>query len=188
MPRPRYGFLLFDLPSDHEVDLALPTECELIHALLVNRRLGSRVKLIKASTSKRLEDLPAYQFQVQFVHLAGHGGPSGAGLIGGYIGWRRIARIVTSTLHRLSAGHQRILCISSCHSREGLKAMKPKLRGYFTGCYFFEHRKVSFATTLATWTMFYYRKELHRPHRRIVDRVNSFFGKEVLAFEDITNT
>jgi hypothetical protein len=134
MPRRKYGFLLFDFPSDHEVDLALPTECEVIWALLINRRLGSRVKLIKASTERRLEKLPRYRYEVQFVHIGGHGSPSQLGLLGGSVGLRKAARLITERLHPLARGQQRILCLSCCHSRAAFERMRPRLKGYFTGC------------------------------------------------------
>jgi hypothetical protein len=54
-------------PSPLLFDSPLPTECEVIWALLINRRLGSRVKLITASTERRLEKLPCYRYEVQFV-------------------------------------------------------------------------------------------------------------------------
>jgi hypothetical protein len=185
MPRKRYGFLLFDFPSDHEVDLALPTECEVVWALLINRRLGSRVKLIKATTEERLERLRPYKYAVQFVHVAGHGSPTRLGLLGGSIGLRKAARLITGSLRRLRSGEQRVLCLSCCHSKAVFEQMRPRLSGYFTGCYYFSSNIVLFDQSLATWAMFYYRKDLHRPHRKILERVNRFFGEEVLAFDSV---
>jgi hypothetical protein len=101
MARQKYGFLLFDFPSDHEVDLALPTESAVVWALLMNRDLGTRVKLIKATTESRLKGLPRYRYAVQFVHVAGHGSPSSFGLLGGSIGLGKAARLITGSLHRL---------------------------------------------------------------------------------------
>ncbi len=183
MPRRKYGFLLFDFPSDHEVDFALPTESEVVWALLVNRHLGSRVKLIKATTEERLKRLPRYQYGVQFVHVGGHASSSSLGFIGGSIGLRKAARLITGSLRKLPSREQRVLCLSCCHSKAAFKGMLPELRGYFTACYYFRRKVVTFAQSLTTWTMFYYRKDLHRPHRKIVDRVNEFFGEEVLAFD-----
>jgi hypothetical protein len=188
MPRQKYGFLLFDFPSDHEVDLALPTECEVVWALLINRRLGARVKLIKATTEARLKQLPRYRYAVQFVHVGGHGSPDSFGLLGGSISLRKAARLITGSLHRLPRREQRILCLSCCHSQEAFERIRPHLRGYFTGCYYFRRKFVTFAQSLTTWSMFYYRKELRRPHRKIVERINSFFNEDVLEFENIEDS
>jgi hypothetical protein len=185
MPRQKYGFLLFDFPSDHEVDLALPTECEVVWALLINRRLGSRVKLIKATTAERLERLPRYRYGVQFVHVGGHGSASQIGLLGGNIGVRKAARLITGCLHRLATGEQRILCLSCCHSRAAFERMRPRLQGFFTGCYYFARARVTFAQTLTVWSMFYYQKELRRPHHKIADRINGFFNDKILEFDSV---
>src|SRR5262245_6759171 len=185
MARQKFGFLLFDFPSDHEVDFALPTESEVVWALLINRDLGARVKLIKASTESRLKGMPRYRYGVQFVHVAGHGSPSSFGLLGGSIGLRKAARLITGSLHRLREGEQRILCLSCCHSHAAFERMRPYLRKYFTGCHYFRRKRVSFAESLTTWSMFYYRKDLRRPHRKIVERINTFFGEDVLEFGNI---
>ncbi len=185
MARQRFGFLLFDFPSDHEVDLALPTEAEVVWALLINRDLGARVKLIKASTESRLKGLPRYRYAVQFVHVAGHGSPSSFELLGGSIRLRKAARLITGSLHRLRGREQRILCLSCCYSRAAFKHMRPYLRQYFTECYYFCRKRVSFAQSLTTWSMFYYRKDLRRPHGKIVERINDFFGEDVLEFVSI---
>jgi hypothetical protein len=185
MPRQKYGFLLFDFPSDHEVDLALPTECEVVWALLVNRRLGSRVKLIKATTAKRLEGLPRYRYGVQFVHLGGHASPSSFGLLGGSIKLGKAVRLITRSLRRLTGDEQRILCLSCCHSRSAFQRIRPRLRSYFTGCYYFRPELVGFAQCLTTWSMFYYRKDLGRPHQKIVEKINAFFGTDMLAFDAV---
>lgn len=185
MPRQKYGFLLFDFPSDHEVDLALPTECEVVWALLVNRELGTRVKLIKATTKARLEQLPHYRYAVQFVHVAGHGSSTSFGLLGGSIRLQKAARLISESLHRLRRHEQRILCLSCCHSQAAFELIRPQLNGYFTGCYYFRPKRVTFAQSLTTWSMFYYRKDLRRPHRKIVKRINDFFDEEVLEFENV---
>jgi hypothetical protein len=185
MARQKYGFLLFDFPSDHEVDLALPTESEVVWALLINRDFGTRVKLIKATTEARLKKLPSYRYAVQFVHVAGHGSAFSLGLLGGSIGLRKAARLMTRSLHRLRQGEKRILCLSCCYSREAFKRMRPYLRGYFTGCYYFRRKRVTFAQSLTTWSMFYYRKDLRRPHHKIIERINDFFQEDILEFETI---
>jgi hypothetical protein len=74
MARKKHGFLLFDLPSDHEVDGGLSTECDVIKSILHNRAMGGRVKIIRATTKGTLDSLPRYHSKVQFVHLACHGG------------------------------------------------------------------------------------------------------------------
>jgi hypothetical protein len=44
------------------------------------------------------------------------------------------ARLITERLHPLARGQQRILCLSCCHSRAAFERMRPRLKGYFTGC------------------------------------------------------
>jgi hypothetical protein len=78
-----------------------------------------------------------------------------------------------------------VLCLSCCHSRNGYNAIKKSLKGHFTGVYYFNRQEIEFATAMTVWSMFYRKKSLTRPARKIVGSINAFFGQDVLAYRDI---
>ena len=49
-----YTYLLFDLPSDHEVEWVLATECDSIRGILANKHSGQKVKHMRATTIEGL--------------------------------------------------------------------------------------------------------------------------------------
>ncbi len=75
-----YNYLLFDLPSDHEVEGVLSTECDVIRAILANNGEGRNVKVIKATTSEALcHKSPQQPYgQIKIVHVACHARDNGA--------------------------------------------------------------------------------------------------------------
>lgn len=84
MSRPSYGYLLFDFPSDHEIDSVLSTECDVIKAVLANRNLASRLKICRCSSFGTFNNLKLCQYKgIRFVHIGGHGSKSGLEFIGG---------------------------------------------------------------------------------------------------------
>src|SRR4051812_12357945 len=91
MGKPKLSYLFFDLPSDHEIENSIATECEMIGALLHNRKLHALVKRIRVASVERLRRVPRYRYDVQFVHLACHGGPDGIEILGGEMRWREVA-------------------------------------------------------------------------------------------------
>lgn len=184
--RPPFSFYLIDLPSDHEVDEGLSTECEVIRAILSNRGFRSLTKSAQVTSRARFNK---YQWRahskVGFVHLAAHGSRSGIGLIGGDINWNDLAEKLKIIAPKLLKTNQRVLSISCCHSRSGYFALKPLLKGYFTGCYYFINTEILFSDAMTTWAMFYRRKTIERPHGAVVDRINKSFGKDIIQFGDI---
>jgi hypothetical protein len=81
--RPAYGFLLLDLPSDHEIEGNIVTECQAIRAILHNRGLGAMAKIITATTTDGLEKVRAQRYsRLGFVHVAAHASRKGIALIG----------------------------------------------------------------------------------------------------------
>jgi hypothetical protein len=184
--RPPFSFYLIDLPSDHEVDEGLSTECEVIRAILSNRGFRSTVKTARISSSSRFR---AWSWRahprVGFVHLATHGGKSGISLIGGNLTWGQVAEKLKIIAPRLPAGRQRVLSLSCCYSEEGYKALRTLLRRHFTGCYYFGKRRIPFSDAMTTWAMFYKRKTIERPHGAVVDRINSFFDEDIIQFGNI---
>lgn len=180
--RKKHGYLLFDLPSDYEIEGGLSTECDIINAVVTNIGLGNRSKTIKVATPATFKSVPLYQYAVQYVHLGCHGGDAGIGMVGGTLSWSETADLIKRHLKPLKEGEKRVLCLSYCHSHAGHLNMKDELTGYFTGVYYFEETSVGFATAITVWAMFYARKDLKIPHLKIVNDVNTFFGSRVLVF------
>jgi hypothetical protein len=184
--RPSLSLILVDFPSDHEVDENLSSECELIRSVIHNRGFSSAIKTVRISSVERFEKLKWQSYQkVGFVHLAGHGGKKGVDLIGGQISWETLANKLTIVAPRLASGQQRILNISTCYSAVGLRRLKPLLRGHFTGVYHFTDSKVKFSDAITAWAMFYNKKKLQRPHGTVIDVVNAYFDRKLLAFQSI---
>jgi hypothetical protein len=130
--REGYGHLLFDFPSDHEVDAILPTACETIRAVLCNRTLKSRLKIHRCSSINSFRKLgkPSYQ-AIRFVHLSGHGSKDGIHLIGGIVKWKDLAIMRRNQVGSLHHSQQRVLSLSPCSSRYGANEMASYLQGFF---------------------------------------------------------
>ena len=177
-------YLLLDLPSDHEVEDGLVTECDVVRAIISNKRQGKKVKTVRSTTAERFLRTPTPTKSVKYVHLAGHGNPTDLCLIGGEVQWKKVAEHAKTFVSPLSRKQQRVLCISCCCSHDAAKEMSPVLKGYFTGIYYFPEDRIGFALAMTVWSMFYHRKGLDRPHknRKIVAQVNKFFGEKVLLF------
>lgn len=187
MARKKLRFLMFDFPSDHEVDVALSTECELIKALLTNRGLGSRLKLMKFSSNESLKKLPNYKYDPKFVHISGHGGTNSLGLIGGSISWNKLCDdVLTKLLDPLEGEETRVLFLSCCHSKDGIDVIKNKMPNYFTGAYFYKPEIIAFATSITISSMFYRKKLLKNPHAAICKNINNFFNKAFLGYVSIS--
>ena len=182
MSKPKLGYLLFDLPSDHEIEGALATECKVIESLIHNRGLKARIKRVCVASKERFSKYPTYRYRVQFVHLACHGGKKGIGLLDGEMLWADVAKQITRHLHPLAAGRQRIMIFSCCHSKDGFDATKSELAPYFSGAYHFRAESIAFSKAITTWTMFYLKKKIENPHEAIVDPINNFIDEEVLVF------
>ena len=182
MSKPKLGYLLFDLPGDHEIEGTLATECQTIEAIIHNRGMQARVKRICVASTERFLSYPTYKYGVQFVHLACHGGKGGIGMLGGKVTWDKVAQQVTRHLKPLES-EQRVICFSCCYSQAGFDKTKEAFGNYFTGAYLFDKTKVPFAQSIATWAMFYLRKELLYPHEAIVKPINDFIGEKLLKFK-----
>ena len=184
--RPAFGFALIDLPSDHEVDGGLATECQVISALLHNRNLGSSTKHIRATTKESFNrNVKGPYPHLGFVHLATHGYRHGISLIGDSVRWSALADALRRVAPPLKRRQQRVLCLSCCYSKYGYRAMRSHLKGHFTGCYFFPEKAISFASSMTVWAMFYRRKTVEKPAKAIVDAVNTYFGREVIEYDTI---
>lgn len=181
--RPPFGFVLISLPSDHEVDRRIPSECDVIRSILVNREHGSLVKEFQATSIANFNGAGWSPYQrIGFVHLAGHANTKGMGLIGGLKRWSEIAKKLKVVAPVLVSDKKRVLCLSCCHSKAGVKAMTKSLRDHFTGVYYFKKKKIGFAEATTIWSMFYLRKGLANPSDRIADDINEFLGEKLLVY------
>ena len=184
-------YLLFDLPSDHEVEENVVTECDVIRAIVSNKGQGKKVKMVRATTKTGFTHRRRSTTSVKYVHLAGHGDKTGLGLIRGSVDWKCTAEQITKLVPRLKGKQRRVLCISCCYSKHAADKMSSKLEGYFTATYFFHKDNISFATAMTVWSMFYHEKTLDKLHKKkidrekIVDRVNEYLDDKVLAFRTI---
>ena len=181
--RPAFSFLLIDLPSDHEIDNSLSTECQIIGAILHNRRFGSISKTVRTTTVEGFNELPWRPYpKVGFVHLAAHGGKRGIGLIGGEASWSTVAQALRKAAPALGRDQKRVLTLSCCYSGNAYNALKPLLSNHFTGAYHFHEKKIGFAKAMTVWAMFYHRKIIDRPLIKVVEPINEFFGDDVIVY------
>jgi hypothetical protein len=179
-------FLLLDLPSDHEIDSGLATECTTIAALLHNRGLGSRLKHLRISTKASFSSLPYYAYDPKFIHLSCHASSTGVGVLGGEISWKEFAKELKAILMPLQGEERRILTLSCCHSKSAATNLASHLSGYLTGIYYFNVKEVPFSDSLTVWCMYYLNKELDNPHGAIKDKINTFFDTKILLFKDLS--
>lgn len=185
MARKKLRYLLFDFPADHEVDSSISTECEIVKALLVNRGLGSRAKLLRLSSKDSLSKIPNYVYDPKFVHVATHGTRKSIQLLGGSISWKDFAQqVLRPRLKRLKRKQTRILFLSCCSSMSAKNSISRHMNGYFTGIYYFRPKTVKFADSLTVAGMFYRKKSLARPRAAVVKSINDFFGEKLFAYAE----
>ena len=167
-----YTHLLIDLPSDHEVDDLLPTECDVIRSVVSNRGQGKNVRHVRATRLASLRDKrPRQPYQgVRFVHVGGHGDETGAGLIGGTLKWSKLADELKCYCAPLAWDEDRVLCLSCCHSAAAVKKVRTSLQQWFTGYYFFSETQVGFADAIAAWSLFYLQKDAMAPMKKLWTR------------------
>ncbi len=149
MARKKLRYLLFDFPADHEVDSSISTESETVKALLMNRGLGTRAKLLRFSSKNSLGNIPNCRYDPKFVHVATHGTRKSIQLLGGSISWRYFAeRVLKPRLKPLEETESRILFLSCCSSTSAKNSIAKYMKGYFTGIYHFRPKSVKFADSL----------------------------------------
>ena len=168
-----YTYLLIDLPSEHEVDDLLPTECDVIRSVVSNLGQGKKVRHVRATRLKSLRakrPRPKPYRGVRFVHVAGHGDDTGAELIGGTLRWSKLSDELKGYCAPLAEDEDRVLCLSCCHSEAAVKKVRTSLQGWFTGYYFFSEERVGFANTIAAWSLFYLQKNAMAPMRKLRTR------------------
>lgn len=180
--RPKFGYFIFDCPSDHEVDGALVTESDAIRSVIWNKSLGGRLKGLRLTTASSFLDAKERKYSgVRYVHLGGHGSPKGLDFIGGSVKWADVATKLIKFFPKLVQGEQRVLTLSCCYSKDGAQAMKAILKGHFTAIYHFKSDEVGFSRAMTVWSMFYLKKRLSKPHGAIMKDINAFMGSEVLG-------
>lgn len=175
-----YAYLLIDLPSHHEVEWVLATECDSVRGILSNMHMGSKVKHVRATTLKGLaKTVPQSPYShVKYVHLACHGDENGVSLIGAKLPWSQLAQRLVQYVPPLDGDDQRVLCLSCCYSKSGARKMQQRLRRHFTAVYYLTEPEVGYDTSMVVWSMFYYRKSLQAPVAKIKSRINQFFDHD----------
>lgn len=163
--------LLIDLIADHEVDRRLATECSTIFAILSNR--GDSPRHIVASSSKSLKrQRPGTPHgSVAFVHLAAHtdeGTGNPVFINNDELSWSALAKVLKRYVPPLRRGQQRTLSLSCCSSTEGQRDLARHLDEWFTGCYYFGEDELLFAKTAVAWGIFYLRKDVSAPIRKLL--------------------
>lgn len=178
-------YLLLDLPSDHEVEDNIVTECDVIRAIVSNKNQGKKVRTFRATTAPSFTGTRrgTKYVSVEYVHLAGHGNSRGLGMIDGSVAWECVARQITTFVKKLPSGKKRILCVSCCHSRAAVQKMSSGLRGYFSGIYYFHDNKIDFATAMTVWAMFYHTKDVAAPFAAVTTSVNRYFEGTPLKYK-----
>ncbi len=78
---------------------------------------------------------------------------AGMSRYGGHVAWDDIATKLKLAAPVLAKGQRRVLTLYCCHSKAGVKALKPLLSGHFTGIYHFEKKFVQFADAMTTWAV-----------------------------------
>lgn len=183
MARKKFRFMLLDLPDDDEVEGSLSSECEIVRAILASRGLGSRVKHYRFTSLESLDRPASYEYDPKFVHISGHGGQHSVSLLGGHVTWSDLAEdFLAPRLKVLEGEETRILFVSTCFSEHGVDRIFEKIADRFTGAYYFSEDSVPFADALTAAAMFYRRKELNRPHQKILKSINSYFGTKKRLF------
>ena len=164
-----FTHLLLDLISDHEVDGELATECEVISTIFSNKGEGV-VKRIRATQLKSLEDnRPKRPLEdVRYVHLSGHGDKDGPGFICDEVSWKELAQELHYFVAPLPDGVERALCLSCCHSETGVNELGKALKSRFSALYYFSNEKVGFDDAMVAWSLFYHRKPVEYPTRKLV--------------------
>ncbi|QJW83946.1 hypothetical protein HK414_08135 [Ramlibacter terrae] len=175
--------MLLDLPDDDEVEGFLSSECEIVKAILASRGLGGRIKHFRFTSLQSLERPASYEYDPKFVHISGHGGNHSISLLGGEVTRNDLAEdFLAPRLKVLEGEETRILFVSTCFSEHGVDRILDQIPDRFTGAYYFSEDEVPFADALTAAAMFYRRKELNRPHQKILANINSYFGKKKRLF------
>ena len=160
-----YTHLLFDLPSEHEIDDRLVTECDVISSIIANKGSG-RVKHIRATHLQTLSHRPRYE-GIRYVHVAGHGTKCGPSFIGQTVTWQELAKRLQYYCKPLVKKEKRALCLSCCHSETGAKVLGKALRPLFTAIYYFSSERVYFDDKMVAWSLFYLLKTEEDPTKKL---------------------
>jgi len=156
-----------------------------ISAILHNRELGTRVKLMRATSKQDWKQIGKPYDSLGFVHLSTHGTRGGIALIGTRASWSFVEEKLRGFAPPLRKRQQRVLCLSCCYSKIGADALADGLAGRYTGIYYFGPKRIGFATSMTVWNMFYMKKTIEKPTAKILASVNDFFGEKILCFRSL---
>lgn len=182
MGRQSVRYLLLDLPSDHEIEGSLSTECDILYAMLANQELEGVTKHVRVARAETLWQLKQYPYEAEIVHLAGHATEDGLWVLGEVLKWELVAEHLAGCVKPLESGEQRIINFSCCNSEMAVDACASVLRPHFSGIYHFVEPSVEFSKAIATWTMFFYKQPTVGNHREIVSGISTYLGTPVLRY------
>lgn len=182
MARQSIRYLLLDLPSDHEIEGALATECDVLFAMLTNLELAGVTKRVRIAQSKTLKTLKQHPYDAEVVHVAGHATKDGLWMLGEVLPWGEVAKHLAACVTPLRSTDSRILNLSCCHSHKAATRMHNSLLSTFTGIHHFVEDKIPYAKAIAAWTMFFCKQPTTANHADIVQSISAFFGGEVLRY------
>lgn len=177
-------YVLIDLPSAHEIEDRLATECEFLAAILANQDLADETRHIKAASRDRFDrDTSVPCPRAEFVHLAGHGTEAGLEVLGETIPWKEVGRRLKVLAPHPSRG-RRYLTLSCCYSSHACRKLRPLLSGHFTGVYHFKDDEVGFANAMTIYGMLYMSK-VENSGAGVRKRINDFFDQDILVYHKV---
>lgn len=182
MPRESLRYLLLDLPSDHEIEGNLATECDIVYSLLANLELAAVTKRVRIARAQTLKRMRPYPYDAEIVHLAGHATYDGLWMLGEILPWNEVAASLAGCVTSLPIGQHRILNLSCCYSQRAAARLSHKLSPYFSGAYCFHETLVPYAKAIACWTTFFYKGPTAATHEAITHDIGEMMGGKVLQY------
>jgi hypothetical protein len=174
MARPTYKFLLFDFPSDHEVEERLATETDVLHALITNAERGKELKTIRIATPATLKASPATSYSPEIVQLSGHADRNELWMLGGKVRWQAVAQLLIQYVAPLKSGETRLLLLSCCESRHGFFKIRKTIRSHYSHAVVFAGDSIDFDESMVFWPMFYFGWLRKRPLPELITSINQF--------------
>ena len=175
-------YILLDLPSDHEIEGDLATECDVLYAMLANHELAAVTKRVRIGRPETLTHMRLSTRRPEVVHIAGHATVDGLWMLGEVLPWVGVAKSLAACVTTLKSGQERIVNFSCCYSEKAARTCRRRLAPFFSGAYHFLEPNIAYAKAIVTWTMFFHQRPTTANHREIVERITTFLGGEVLRY------
>jgi hypothetical protein len=182
MSRACLKYLLIDLPSDHEIEEGLATECDVLNAMLANNELSGLTKHIKVGRIETFKKMATYPYVAEIIHISAHATMEGLWLLGEVIKWDDVADCLAGAVAALDMGDERILNLSCCNSEMAAKRFEERLNPFFSGANYFVNNNIPFSTSAIAWTMYFYQLPNAGDHYKHREKINTFLGGETLSY------